>query len=95
MASIMVVAKRSRAAGMWAVAGLGVSRIVGILAMAAAHQWVNYGLPLSAGVTLYVAASDLIPEVNKLPGPRVALTVGVGVMLVLLLRFCFLGSFVP
>ena len=95
MASVMAAAKKSRAAGMWAVAGLGMSRIAGILAMAAAHQWVNYGLALSAGVTLYVAASDLIPEVNKLPGPRVALTVGVGVMLVLLLRFCFLGSFVP
>ncbi|HXX22084.1 MAG TPA: hypothetical protein VEO19_02910 [Terriglobia bacterium] len=47
------------------------------------------------GVTLCVAASDLIPEVNKLPGPRVALTVGASVALVLLLRFCFLGSAVP
>jgi len=26
---------------------------------------VSFGLPLSAGVTIYVAASDLIPEVNK------------------------------
>ena len=95
MASIMAAANKSRAAGMWAVAGLGISRIVGILAMAVAHRWVNYGLALSAGVTLYVAASDLIPEVNKLPGPRVALTVGAGVALVLLLRFCFLGSVVP
>jgi hypothetical protein len=42
-----------------------------------------------------VAASDLIPEVNKLPGPRVALTVGAGVALVLLLRFFFLGSVIP
>jgi ZIP family zinc transporter/zinc and cadmium transporter len=91
MASIMAAAKKSRAAGMWAVAGLGISRLLGILAMAVAQRWVNYGLALSAGVTLYVAASDLIPEVNKLPGPRIALTVGAGVALVLLLRFCFLG----
>jgi ZIP family zinc transporter/zinc and cadmium transporter len=91
MASIMAAAKRSRAVGMWAVAGLGISRLVGILAMAVAQRWVNYGLALSAGVTMYVAASDLIPEVNKLPGPRVALTVGAGVALVLLLRFCFFG----
>ena len=95
MASVMAAAKKSRAAGMWAVAGLGISRLVGILAMAVAQRWVNYGLALSAGVTLYVAASDLIPEVNKLPGPRVALTVGAGVALVLLLRFCFLGSAIP
>ena len=78
MASIMTVARKSRAAGMWAVAGLGISRILGILAMAVASRWVNYGLALSAGVTLYVAASDLIPEVSKLHGPRVALTVGCG-----------------
>jgi ZIP family zinc transporter/zinc and cadmium transporter len=91
MASVMTAAKKSRAAAMWAVAGLGISRLLGILAMAAAQRWVNYGLALSGGVTLYVAASDLIPEVNKLPGLRVALTVGAGVGLVLLLRFCFLG----
>jgi len=95
MASVMAAANKSRAAGMWAVTGLGISRLVGILAMAVAQRWVNYGLALSAGVTLYVAASDLIPEVNKLPGPRVALTVGAGVALVLLLRFWFLGSFIP
>jgi ZIP family zinc transporter/zinc and cadmium transporter len=91
IASVMAAAKKSRAAGMWAVAALGISRLVGILVMAVAQRWVNYGLALSAGVTMYVAASDLIPEVNKLPGPRVALTVGAGVALVLLLRFCFFG----
>lgn len=95
MASIMTAAKKSRAAGVWAVAALGISRLLGVLAMAVAQRWVNYGLALSTGVTLYVAASDLIPEVNKLPGPRAALTVGAGVALVLLLRFCFLGSVLP
>ena len=92
MASIMAAARKSRAAGMWAVAGLGISRLAGILAMAVAQRWVNQGLALSAGVTLYVAASDLIPEVNKLPGLRIALTVGAGVALMVLLRFCFLGA---
>jgi zinc and cadmium transporter len=43
------------------------------------------GLPLSAGVTLYVAASDLIPEVNKEPGIRMALLVFVGVAIMLVL----------
>jgi len=95
MASIMRAARKSRAAATWAVLGLGASRIVGILAMAIAQRWVNYGLALSAGVTLYVAASDLIPEVNKMPGPRIALTVGGGVALVLALRFAFLGQALP
>jgi ZIP family zinc transporter/zinc and cadmium transporter len=89
IASIMVAAKRSRSAGVWAAAALGVSRIVGVLAMALAHRWVSYGLALSAGVTLYVAASDLVPEVNKTPGAKIALTVALGVALVLVLRFLF------
>jgi zinc and cadmium transporter len=95
MASIMTVARKSRAAGIWSVVALGISRILGILAMAVAHRWVNYGLALSAGVTLYVAASDLIPEVNKQRGPRVAFTVGAGVALVLVLRLIFLGAALP
>lgn len=89
MASIMAAAKRTSRAGMIAVSVLAASRILGVLGMALARRWVNYGLALSAGVTLYVAASDLIPEVNKMRSPRFALTVAVGVGLVLLMRYCF------
>jgi zinc and cadmium transporter len=95
IASIMVAARKSRGAGLWSAAALGLSRIVGVLAMAAAHRWANYGLALAAGVTLYVAASDLIPEVNKMPGKRTALTVALGVVLVLLLRFLFFAELAP
>ena len=91
IASIMSAAGKPRRAGLAAAAALGVSRIVGVFAMAAAHRGVRYGLALSAGVTLYVAASDLIPEVNKKPGHRVALTVAAGVALVVLLRLLFFG----
>jgi zinc and cadmium transporter len=49
------------------------------------------GLPLSTGVTLYVAASDLIPEVNKEPGIKVALLVFVGVAVLLVLDYWFRG----
>ena len=38
-------------------------------------------LGLSAGVTLYVAASDLVPEVNKEESTAIALTVFAGVLL--------------
>jgi len=95
MASIMAAAKKSRKAALCAVTALGISRLLGILAMAGARQWVSQGLALSAGVTLYVAASDLIPEVNKMRGLRVALTVGAGVAMVLLMRLLFLGQVVP
>ncbi|HMS08050.1 MAG TPA: ZIP family metal transporter [Pyrinomonadaceae bacterium] len=50
---------------------------------------VMYALPLAAGVTLYVAASDLIPEVNHHGGKRpfVSLSVFGGVGLFFLVRF--------
>lgn len=95
IASIMSAARKGRGAGLWAAGLLGLSRILGILAMALAHRFVNYGLAVSAGVTLYVAASDLIPEVNKNPGPRIALTVAAGVAMVILLRWLFFGQLVP
>jgi zinc and cadmium transporter len=34
---------------------------------------------VAAGVTIYVAASDLIPEVNREPGVKMALVVFIGV----------------
>ena len=95
MASIMSAAQKSRSAGLRAVTALGVSRIVGILVMALTQRFVNYGLALSGGVTLYVAASDLIPEVNKMPGPKIAVTVAIGVGLVILLRFLFFAEVGP
>jgi hypothetical protein len=42
-----------------------------------------------AGVTLYVAASDSIPEVNREPGPGMAGLVFVGVALLLRLKAAF------
>jgi zinc transporter ZupT len=49
---------------------------------------VAYALPFSAGVTLYVAASDLIPEVNHKEerNPTVSIVVFVGVALFYLLH---------
>jgi ZIP family zinc transporter/zinc and cadmium transporter len=102
MASIMQAAHKSVRAGLWSVAALAASRLLGIIAMAAAHglaveqgrpmatRSVSYGLAISGGVTLYVAASDLIPEVNKMPGASITLTVAAGVALVILLRMLFL-----
>jgi len=57
--------------------------------MGLARHWVNEGLAVSGGVTLYVAASDLIPEVNKMRGLRIALAVALGVVLVMGLRALF------
>jgi ZIP family zinc transporter/zinc and cadmium transporter len=47
---------------------------------------VRFGLPLSAGVAIYVAASDLMPEVNREPGIKMALVVFLGVAILFLLE---------
>jgi ZIP family zinc transporter/zinc and cadmium transporter len=45
-----------------------------------------FGLAISAGVALYVAATDLVPEVNREPGIRMAMVFFLGVGAFLLLR---------
>jgi zinc transporter ZupT len=49
---------------------------------------VAYALPIASGVTLYVAASDLIPEVNHHGGkrPLVSISVFAGVALFFLIH---------
>lgn len=76
IASIMLAAGRSRAAAAGAAGVLGVLTLCGaLLTGLVAEHHVGYALALSAGVTIYVAASDLIPEVNREGGPALAWTV--------------------
>jgi len=84
-ASVMIASGRSRQVAWIASAVLGAATVVGVLTMSVFSSAVSYGLPLSAGVTLYVAASDLMPEVNKEPGIAMAALVflGAGVLMVL------------
>jgi len=88
-ASIMLASGRSKRAAWVASAILGLATVAGVLAMAVFKTSVKVGLPLSAGVTLYVAASDLVPEVNREPGIKMAAVVFLGVGLLLLLRYFF------
>ncbi len=63
---------------------LGLSTVGGVLVVLLAGNSPTYALPVSAGATLYVAASDLMPEVNREPGVRLALVVFAGVGLFVL-----------
>ena len=82
VASIMLASGRERKAARratWVIAG---ATLLGVLTIALLHPLTAYALPFSAGVTLYVAASDLIPEVNnKGEGPVTSLVVFGGVAL--------------
>src|SRR5579872_4245076 len=88
-ASVMLASGRSKRAAWAASAFLGAATVAGVLTMALFSHSVSAGLPLSAGVTLYVAASDLIPEVNKEPGIGMASMVFVGLGILFLLHHFF------
>ena len=89
VASVMLASGSSRRIAWGASALLGAATLAGVLVMAVFRPGVSAGLPLSAGVTIYVAASDLIPEVNQEPGVKMALVVFVGVGLLFLLDTFF------
>ncbi len=85
VASLMLASGQSRRAALTSSAVLGGTTLAGMALMFILRGAVADALPFSAGVTLYVAASDLIPEVNHEPGLKMALLVfvGAGVMLTL------------
>lgn len=91
VASVMLAGGSSKKMAFGASAMLGVATIAGVLTMSMLSRWLGIGLPVAAGVTLYVAASDLIPEVNREPGAKVALTVFAGVALLFVLDRFFRG----
>ena len=82
MASIVLAAGRSRTAARVATLLVGVATLLGSMTIAILPEdVVYYALPMSAGVTLYVAASDLIPEVNEKGGLGTSTLVFAGVAL--------------
>jgi ZIP family zinc transporter/zinc and cadmium transporter len=89
VASVMLASGRSRGLAWGSSALLGGTTLLGVLVMVIIRQAVSVGLPLSAGVTIYVAASDLIPEVNREPGIRMALVVFLGVGFLFLMDHLF------
>jgi zinc and cadmium transporter len=85
VASVMLASGQSRKIAWGASVLLGAATLAGVLTMGVFRHQVGFGLPLSAGVTIYVAASDLMPEVNREPGAKMALVVFLGVGLMFLL----------
>ena len=79
IASVMLASGRSKKLAWGASALLGGATFLGVLTMAIFKQQVGLGLPISGGVTIYVAASDLMPEVNREPGVKMAMVVLLGV----------------
>ncbi len=86
MASVMLASGSTRATAFLSAVALAATTLIGVLAIGLSPQLVRFGLPISAGVALYVAATDLVPEVNREPGIKMALVFFAGVAGFLLLR---------
>jgi len=85
VSSVMLAGGQSRGIAWGSSMVLGGSTLAGVLTMALFRHHVGAGLPLAAGVTIYVAASDLVPEVNKEPAMKMALLVIVGAAIFIVL----------
>ena len=89
VASLMLASGQSRMAAFGSSAILGAATLTGMALMFVLRNTVADALPFSAGVTLYVAASDLIPEVNREPGVGMAVLVFFGVAVLVALKVIF------
>jgi zinc transporter ZupT len=93
IASIILAAGKGSREVIVATSLIGITTLVGValfLFLGANTGFsVAYALPIATGVTLYVAASDLIPEVNHHGGkrPLVSIFVFAGVALFFLLHY--------
>ncbi len=65
LASIMLASGNDRRDALLAVSGIGLATVLGAAITPALASLAQYGLALAAGVTIYVAASNLIPESQR------------------------------
>jgi zinc transporter ZupT len=93
----VLASRRSANKARLASLAIGAATLAGVICVAILRTRVNsavlYALPFSAGVTLYVAASDLIPEVNHAEekNPMVSFVVFGGVALFCALHWLIEG----
>ncbi len=81
IASVMVAAGRSRRGAVNATAIISVATVLGALVMSALVPYRGIALALSCGISVYVAATDLIPELNQQRERSYSISALVGVVL--------------
>jgi ZIP family zinc transporter/zinc and cadmium transporter len=86
ISSLFLASGESRAAALGASAALAVASLLGAILTQTLPILGQYGLPLAAGVTLYVGASNLVPEFQGKPGWRLPVSFFVGCALYYLAR---------
>jgi ZIP family zinc transporter/zinc and cadmium transporter len=68
ISSMMMAGGRSRGRAVGAAALLGIATLVGVILTDQVGFLVQHGLAIAAGVTIYVAASNLVPELQGKTG---------------------------
>lgn len=86
VSSIILAAGRSRFEALSGSALIATATVLGAVCVGFGGNLLQLALPFSTGVMIYVAASDLIPEINEIRGFKIAAMVFVGVALFYLTR---------
>jgi ZIP family zinc transporter/zinc and cadmium transporter len=86
VASMVLASGQSRKSAIRGAATLGGATLLGVALTSVFQEKLQYALPLAGGVTLYVAGTDLLPEINREPNWRIALLVFAGVAILLILQ---------
>jgi zinc and cadmium transporter len=89
VASVVLASGQSKRNAILAAGLLGAATLFGVLLTSALQEQLRYALPISGGVTVYVAATDLLPEVNREPNWKMALLVFTGVATVFIMQHLF------
>jgi ZIP family zinc transporter/zinc and cadmium transporter len=89
IASVALASGRGKRNAILGAGLLGAATLLGVLLTTALEGQLKYALPLSGGVAVYVAATDLLPEVNREPNWRMALLVFLGVASLLIMQHLF------
>jgi ZIP family zinc transporter/zinc and cadmium transporter len=86
ISSLFLAAGAGRRTAIYAAAALGMTTIAGVVLTSELTVLQHYGLPISAGVTLYVGASNLVPEFQDRPGWRIPASFIVGTVVYFVAR---------
>lgn len=86
LASVMLASGNSSSRAMLAVTAVSLATVVGAVITPAFQFLARHGLGIAAGVLIYVAASNLIPESQRTPGWMTPGSVFLGVLAFFLVR---------
>lgn len=91
ISSLFLAAGASRGKAVAAALALGMTTVIGVLLTDQIGFLQKYGLGISAGVTLYVAASNLVPEFQQSKGLKIPLSFVGGCVVYFLARAVAIG----